>query len=73
MSAADPSELLAPKQVAAILDVKPRTVRIYIRERRLRAEWRGGWRVKREEVERFVAEATEAKLETGSWKTGRIG
>lgn len=58
-------DLLSPGEVAGILKVTDGAVRGYIRRGLLRAEWRGGYRVTREEVDRFVRRATEAKIETG--------
>jgi len=50
-------ELLTPEQVSEILQITPQTVRRYIREGKLKASKFGRvYRVRREELERFVME-----------------
>ncbi len=57
-------EMLTVPQVAAYLQVHPESVRRWLREGRMRGinlSGKGGWRVRRDELERFIEE-----LEKGS-------
>lgn len=50
-------EMLTVQQVAEYLQVHPETVRKWLRERRMRGVnvgGKGGWRVRRGDLERFI-------------------
>lgn len=61
----DRPRLLAIGEVAGELQVHRNTVRRYINRGLLRTTWQGGYRISREELERFVRETARRKIETG--------
>jgi excisionase family DNA binding protein len=60
----DGQDILTVEQVADYLQVHPETVRRWIREGRLRGmnpSGKSGWRIRRDELQRFIRDAEERR------------
>jgi len=54
----EPKEFYTPAEIADILNVKPRTVRDWIHQGKLKAVKVGVWRIPKEELEKLLESGT---------------